>query len=306
MTNMTVDARKLKELLIAASELASEALLRQQGTANAVLQEPKFGGGTFSDSKVAADSKVELLLRDFWLSKLPGCVILGEELGGVYNGQEWGVLIDPNDCTTSYIRGIPAFGPLHGIYYRGKNVAGIEWNATTGTGYVATLETGFERIGPEENIEKNVIHVEGSVKGNIEFAERVGQAMREAFPEYNVFVKVQNVLARARVFCGNWVGTFHAGWAQHDIAAMPVFSEVTRIPATDHNGKPYGNVNFELMAMRYGAANAVPERGKEILYNNPVVIASPEIHRKMLEVLQPFKEILDAKQNAGLFYRSLP
>jgi histidinol-phosphatase len=90
-----------------------------------------------------ADREAEQNLRNTLLSVFPGDGFLGEEFGETpsSNGFRW--IVDPIDGTRSFVRGIPLWGTLVGLEYRGEPIAGVAvapalggqtWRALRGDG----------------------------------------------------------------------------------------------------------------------------------------------------------------------------
>src|SRR5262249_27050639 len=73
----------------------------------------------------AADRAAETLLRDQLLGKFPKDGFLGEESGDTpgTSGYRW--IVDPIDGTRSFVRGVPIWGTLVGLEYKGETLAGV-------------------------------------------------------------------------------------------------------------------------------------------------------------------------------------
>src|SRR6266542_2755959 len=71
-----------------------------------------------------ADQGAEQLLRKTLLGRFPSDGFLGEESGATpgTSGYRW--IIDPIDGTRSFVRGIPLWGTLVGLEYKGELLAG--------------------------------------------------------------------------------------------------------------------------------------------------------------------------------------
>jgi len=65
-----------------------------------------------------------------------------------------------------------------------------------------------------------------------------------------------------------------------------------RVP-TDHHGNPYTAIDPVAEIKKYQAGR------QEVLYHNPILIAAPRDHEKMLRILERFNSFLDAKQLVG-------
>lgn len=72
-----------------------------------------------------ADKKTEETLRRDFMTAFPGFGIIGEEFGEESKDADLVWTIDPIDGTLSFIRGIPLFGTLVGLLYKGEPVGGI-------------------------------------------------------------------------------------------------------------------------------------------------------------------------------------
>jgi histidinol-phosphatase len=89
-----------------------------------------------------ADREAEALLRTTLRERFPDDGFLGEEHGEQpgTSGYRW--IIDPIDGTRNFVRGIPIWGTLLGLEYRGEPIAGVieapalgqTWRALRGDG----------------------------------------------------------------------------------------------------------------------------------------------------------------------------
>ena len=89
-----------------------------------------------------ADRATESFLRERLGKLFPGDGFLGEEFGDTpgTSGYRW--IMDPIDGTRSFVRGIPLWGTMVGLEYKGELVAGIidcacqgkTWHALQGNG----------------------------------------------------------------------------------------------------------------------------------------------------------------------------
>lgn len=98
------------------------------------------------DSPVTvADRNAEKLIREQVTSAFPCDGFLGEEFGDQpgESGYRW--VIDPIDGTKSFIRGVPLWGTLVGLEYRGELIAGACYVPAIGTMYHALRGNGAFR-----------------------------------------------------------------------------------------------------------------------------------------------------------------
>jgi histidinol-phosphatase len=151
------DWRNRYETAIAATSAASKVALR-------------YFDGTFTvetkadESPVTvADRETETLLRKTLAAAFPGDGFLGEEHGAEpgTTGYRW--IIDPIDGTRNFIRGIPIWGTLVGLEYKGELIAGVieapgighQWRALRGDG--AFHNSRAIRVSPVSDMSKAAI-----------------------------------------------------------------------------------------------------------------------------------------------------
>jgi histidinol-phosphatase len=90
----------------------------------------------------AADREAEALLRTTLLGRFPTDGFLGEESGDTPGSSGFRWIIDPIDGTRSFVRGVPLWGTLVGLEYKGEQIAGVAdapalghaWHALRGDG----------------------------------------------------------------------------------------------------------------------------------------------------------------------------
>lgn len=82
-----------------------------------------------------ADREAEALIRQQVQAAFPGDGFLGEEFGEQPSTTGFRWIMDPIDGTKSFVRGIPLWGTLIGLEYRGEQIAGVvcmpAFNGTT-------------------------------------------------------------------------------------------------------------------------------------------------------------------------------
>ncbi len=287
--------RHIHSILIEAAKRAGNVQkeILHRGSFN--LQD-KYVTGTSADFVTKADIESERVLREYFREVRPEHNVLGEELGGEYNGNGKVVLIDPLDGTRHFKEGRPRFGPIIGVYEQGRNIAGIEYNVLQDVAYVATEETGFKRIGSrEDSWPPGVIYLGGDLAGCPDFLSDLGKIIRSHFPDNPIIARSgeHDVLHQARVCEGRWAVYFHAGQGRHDIAAAPIFGELTGTKVTDHNGKPYNVLDAEVEVAKYKT------KEHAAINSSTVLVAREPYFEKMLEALQPYKSRLDRRQDPG-------
>jgi histidinol-phosphatase len=89
-----------------------------------------------------ADRETEAHLRTALSAAFPNDAFLGEEHGETPGSSGYRWIIDPIDGTRSFVRGVPLWGTLVGLEYRGEQIAGVAaapalgrtWHALRGHG----------------------------------------------------------------------------------------------------------------------------------------------------------------------------
>ncbi len=72
-----------------------------------------------------ADKESEETLRNHLANEFPHDAIVGEEFGNQSGSTDYTWYLDPIDGTKSFIRGIPLYGTMMGLEYKGEAVAGV-------------------------------------------------------------------------------------------------------------------------------------------------------------------------------------
>lgn len=93
----------------------------------------------------AADRAGEAFLRETLLKAFPDDGFLGEEFGEKPGASGFRWVIDPIDGTRSFVRGIPIWGTLVGLEYRGEPIAGVAYVPVLGHTYRAMRGDGAYR-----------------------------------------------------------------------------------------------------------------------------------------------------------------
>jgi fructose-1,6-bisphosphatase/inositol monophosphatase family enzyme len=296
----------LRDLLIEAAKIAGNIQKDILYSGNSGITSRK--SDRVQDVVTIADKKCELALRSFFHWHLPEYNIFGEELGAQYNGNGRAVVIDPVDGTLSFGMSTPkkihaGFGPIIGVYEGCRNVGGVAYNTINDVMFVATEETGFERIGNDTPKFKNAIYVSGSFREVPSFHSEMERQLKETFPDNPILcnfkdtetvASMQDVVGMSRVCDKGRAAYFHPGIAWHDISSMPLFGKLTETPVTDHNGITYEKFNIEKEFKKYQLNT------HDAVYSHPILIARPEYHDKMLRILEKYKPVLDKKQNPDL------
>ena len=127
-----IDAVAIETTLFRAAKAADGETLPRFRTKLAV--DNKYTTGF--DPVTEADRAAELAIRAVIATDFPGHSIIGEEHEDTLGDSPFAWIIDPVDGTRSFITGVPLWGTLIGVTYKGKAVAGIMSQPFTGEVFV--------------------------------------------------------------------------------------------------------------------------------------------------------------------------
>ena len=96
----------------------------------------------------AIDREAELQARDLLLELFPSDGFLGEEHGEIEGTSGYRWVVDPIDGTESFARGVPLFGTLIGLEYKGEAIAGAANLPAIGESISAVLGKGVRSANP--------------------------------------------------------------------------------------------------------------------------------------------------------------
>ncbi len=78
------------------------------------------------DSPVTnADREAEILIRRRVHERFPKHGVVGEEFSNTNEGSEFSWITDPIDGTMNFLNGIPTYGTILGLHYRGRPLVGV-------------------------------------------------------------------------------------------------------------------------------------------------------------------------------------
>jgi histidinol phosphatase-like enzyme (inositol monophosphatase family) len=100
------------------------------------------------DPVTEGDRAAEAAIRALIEEAYPDHGILGEEYGTMGGDRDYVWVIDPIDGTRAFISGLPVWGTLIGLYYKGRAVMGLMDQPFTGERYFAADGVTWYR-GPE-------------------------------------------------------------------------------------------------------------------------------------------------------------
>lgn len=285
-----MDYKYLHSTLIEAAHLAGKTMLSNDRT----VKRSKFNkelDNPIVSSVTKADIATEKALRKFFAKKLPDFNIFGEELGAKYNDNGKVIVMDPIDGTYAFSQGRPTFGTIISVYVDGKNIGGVEYNVMKDVMYVGTIGTGFQRIGKRLK-PKRMLYL-GSLLLDKDLAEKIRTSVRKEFKstKFATFSEY-DILSKCMVCEGDWEGIFVPTWSLHDLGPIFLFGELTGTKVTDHRGR---EIRFDPIK----ELNKYNDGRRDVVYSQPVIIAKPKIHKKMMKALKPFWKEFDAIMEKG-------
>lgn len=102
-----------------ATAIAKEEILLHYGEAVQVEWKPDNTPVTI------ADRNAEQKVRAFLERETPSFGFIGEEFGRTNSDAEYQWILDPIDGTKSFVRGVPLFGTILGLYHRDRSIVGV-------------------------------------------------------------------------------------------------------------------------------------------------------------------------------------
>jgi histidinol-phosphatase len=128
---MNADWRNRYETAIETARLAGQLALRYFRQLEFPAPDPASATAVQVEWKAnlspvtIADREAERALRESLLSRFPRDGFWGEEFGEHSGDSGYRWIIDPIDGTRNFLRGIPLWGTLVGLEYRGEMIAGV-------------------------------------------------------------------------------------------------------------------------------------------------------------------------------------
>ncbi|MHB1951003.1 MAG: inositol monophosphatase family protein [Acidiferrobacteraceae bacterium] len=132
--------RSYLEFAVTLSEAAGRTILRAHRRGFKIDVKPD--GSCVTD----VDLQVEAMLRRSIARRFPGHAVVGEEFPES-GASDFTWIIDPIDGTDNFVRGIPTFGTLIALYYRGHPLVGVLAHPALKRFYAALAGEGVLRNG---------------------------------------------------------------------------------------------------------------------------------------------------------------
>lgn len=147
---MNSEWRTRYEAAVEAAQQAGKLALRYFDTGLAVERKADASPVTI------ADREAEMMLRQRLHAAFPADGFLGEEFGDTPGASGFRWILDPIDGTRNFVRGIPLWGTLVGLEYRGEMIAGVVEVPALGLTYRALRGDGAYR--GERRLNVSMIH----------------------------------------------------------------------------------------------------------------------------------------------------
>jgi len=136
-----LDPELVRKTLLDAADAA--ALKTLSGFRTPLAVENKWETGF--DPVTAADKDAEIAIRAVLSAAFPDHGIIGEEWDAKASSGAFDWIVDPIDGTRAFISGVPVWGTLIGLLYRGRAVAGLMAQPFTDETYIGLPGTSFYR-----------------------------------------------------------------------------------------------------------------------------------------------------------------
>jgi histidinol-phosphatase len=214
-----------------------------------------------------ADREAEAQLRYALQTAFPGDGFLGEEYGDTPSATGYRWIIDPIDGTRSFVRGIPVWGTLVGLEYKGELIAGVVEAPALGQSWRALRGDGAWRgdrrlhVSSETDLKKSLVFYSGmqwfaEAGASDIFWDLIGKTDRQrGFGDFYGFMLVAQGSGEMMVEYG-----VHA-W---DVAALA--------PIVEEAGGRFSNWD-----------------GRCDIHRPDVLVSNGKLHEASLEILRPWK-----------------
>ena len=261
-----MDLDLIKRTAIGAAYQGADVLRSYFGKKPAVRKKSAIDLVTEAD--VASEAAIVEVIR----SRFPDHAVLAEEGGESGEEQQCRWIIDPLDGTTNFAHQLPIYAVSIGVAIRGRIVAGVVLNPSSGELFTATVEEGARlngkpiRVSPVTSLEDSLL-VTGFPYNVRDLLPEITRRLQNCL---GVAQGVRRLGSAALDLCYVACGRFEGFWEQYlnpwDTAAGTCIAEAAGAVITDFCGKPY------------------PLGGKEILASNGL------IHQQLIEALD-LKEV---------------
>jgi histidinol-phosphatase len=175
-----------------------------------------------------ADRETEIRIRKILRSYFPDHLIFGEEFGEEGPKEspfKW--WIDPIDGTLQFIRGIPFWGSVVGLEYRGNVVAGclhlpaIQLQIYAGRGLGTKLNGSACRVSKVSKLKDATISSVGVLRASATQEKKIARLAREAYDQRGAF----DVFSHACVISGKMDAALDLGIRPYDVSAVKICVE---------------------------------------------------------------------------------
>jgi histidinol-phosphatase len=229
------------------------------------LRVEKKGDGT---AVTAADRAVEEMARNKVAKSGLELDVLGEEMGGENakapsNSGRARLIIDPIDGTEEFTRGIPTFGTLLGIEWKGEIVAGMVSGPAIGGRWWAYRGEGAYRNGKRIHVSKI-----DKLSSAMIFTSGTGPSKSKAARERS-----------RRLADASKSGRSLGGFWQHMLVAEGAV-EV----AVDLTSKPWDLAPLGIIVEEAGG-RATNIKGERTIYSGEMVSTNGKLHEEVLKIL---------------------
>jgi len=210
----------------------------------------------------AADRGAETVMRELIASHYPEHGIIGEEFGNSREDAEYVWVLDPVDGTISFAAGVPLFGTLIGLLYRGRPVLGCIHQPTIGQ----------LCIGDNEQTTLNGRRVRVRTSAGLAKATLLTTDLDNiaAYQNYDTFEALRHEVGMFRTW-GDCFGYLQVATGNADIMIDPVLNPWDLLP---------------LIPVIQGAGGVITAwDGSDAIAGKSCIAATPELHAEVVRRL---------------------
>lgn len=247
---MTFNANSIRSYLTFGLALAADARRTLAGYGQGFKTELKSDKSYVTEVDVA----IERALRAAIAARFPDHGVLGEELAPTNPEAEYQWILDPIDGTDNFAHGIPTFGTIVGLHYRGTPIVGVIDHPALGLIFSAARGLGAfcnsQRVTVNDYAQISGGHEMIAIAAADNFAKSGSVAVLERvqrqFPNTRTY---RDCFAHTRAVCGSVAAAVDVNLNRWDLAATQVLVEEAGgkyvcVGERDLNDKRYYSVVF--------------------------------------------------------------
>lgn len=199
----------------------------------------------------SADTEIEKKIREEISRKHPEHGILGEEFPETQADADFKWILDPIDGTEDFTRGLPFWGTIIALHYKGQPLIGVidhpaldlTISGARGLGAYKSSKGKTDQVMLPDFALRSTECLALTVRANFERVSKDGPVFDQIVKKHQNFRTFRTVYGHTQAILGNLDAMLEFGVGFWDVAASQVLVEEaggTYLPLTGENGKGFG------------------------------------------------------------------